>query len=124
MPRPDIKLDIRTTEKQVEKALREQGGLSRWDYPKDHHFEWYVLHGINTLQDALDFCELLDRERKQSDPHYGHLGCHKARGIRSWLQGKRGEFWTADPERIRAAMAPHRRTCCGCHETCSFAPKN
>lgn len=80
-------------------------------YPIDQHWEKYVLTHVHTMADAQAFMKALGGER-----------CAKVRSMRYYFK-THAEFWTASPERIRAAIASNRRVGCSCHETGSFAPR-
>ena len=82
-------------------------GQEPWRYAKDHHFEKWCFEDINTIEDVLNFCILLDSESTTY--------CTKARSIRNRL----GVECYANNPKILLASA--RRVCCGCHETGSFS---
>lgn len=99
-------------------AMRGGGGRP---YPVDYHWRDVVLtDAITTLEDAELLLIQLDAEAKTCG--WGSPTCTKARIIRQYLHGERGEFWRESPERIRSTFASNRRVCCGCHQTGSFHP--
>ena len=117
MRKPDIEFPIDTPVKEVERVLTEHhayvGGKL---YPVDDDFEYYVLRSINSVQEALEFCDRLDRE---STEFWGRPSvCTKARVARSWFSGETRTTWEKYP---RAPLGHARRTHCICHEVGSFA---
>jgi hypothetical protein len=111
---------------ETERALVGAGVLGRGTWPdgarfyyaKDNHFADYTLAAIQTEADAEAFLKAVDLAAKRRS-HGG--GCAKVREARAWMS--RGFCdWKDDPAwRWRSALSSTRRTCCGCHETGSYA---
>ena len=74
------RLNSRVSVAEFERILQKNGILRKEyifvrDYAKDHHFAHYCYGDINSLEDALAFCDELDATEE-----YGK--CSKAREIR------------------------------------------
>lgn len=117
-----LHLNIRSTVEEVEDAFRKAGLWEAYHYAKDEHFE-FVLREINTLKKAQDFIKQLNKERMDLEKNGRGWGngktytCQKTWGLESWLKKK---FWQKK-DYICVPFSVHRRTCCGCHESGSFA---
>lgn len=81
-------------------------------YPRDYHFERWVLNDINGPEDVLKLCEDLNVDAREK----GYDRCAKAAYILEWHPR-----WSGDVKRCRVNVARQRRVCCGCHETGSYA---
>lgn len=100
----------------TEQGVRLKPSIGGDPYPVDWHYEMFVLDSINTLEDALAFCDRLDAE---CNAHKANkTGCTKANQIRSWLHD---EKWYRTPERIRAAISANRTVTCWSHARYCFA---
>jgi len=106
---------------EADKLLRTAGYMRDWEYLKDRDFAKFIYLDINSLEDLEAFLVKLDKDNEEhTKPGPFRWGCSKAKGIRSYLTGNNRAFWTGSVERLRLAMAPNRRICCGCHEVGSF----
>ena len=98
--------------------LQADGGAG---YAVDRHFEIYVLAGVGAIEDAERLLAALDAGARRRGA-WSSSECAKAHAARSWLDGDRGAFWRASPDRIRTVLARARRVHCGCHCAGSFQP--
>jgi hypothetical protein len=115
-----LALHLRSSESEVNNAMHE-AGAGDWEYAKDKEFEQFVLKDIKTIHQFRAFVKMLNADRWAMDGLQPNkfFTCQK-----TWqLKGKRmrdfSEGWTP-----KMALAMARRTCCGCHETGSFALSN
>jgi hypothetical protein len=120
LPRFPARVDVQT----LERALKQAYLMAEWDYVKDNHFAEFAYAEITTAEQAFAFADQLDAHNKRINKPPFDTGCTKARGIRYWLTGPTKHTWTKDPHGVRLALAHNRRTCCGCHETGSYAPRD
>lgn len=92
-------------------AAMKADGFASYDYPKDRHFEAYVLRDITSNKQLRALVRTLKADAKTISPGWAGF-CSKTYSIN--LQEK-------NPDMILMQLAMARRTCCGCHETGSFA---
>ncbi len=125
MPLPSLVIPgvhSRIGEKEFNIFLRAFGVLPNydWSYSKDHHWQWYNFHDINSVEDALRFADENDAHCRALGGMTKDWGCAKNYQIREWLAKP---FWRESVSRIRVVLSCSRRTCCACHETCSYKPR-
>ena len=109
----------------TERALKAARILSpqRWSYAKDSDFARYPLARLTTMAEVEAFLAELD---KAAARHGGIIGrCSKAHVARAAITRQAQapwKFWEGrEAEHAVLALSSARRTCCGCHETGSFA---
>lgn len=109
----------------TETALKAAGVLrpSDWSYAKDAEFARFPLACLTTMDDVDAFLAALDKAAGRT----WRGECSKARSARASLAyyreryGDRAFPWESEAARAVDVLSRARRTCCGCHETGSFA---
>lgn len=107
------KLHFRSTEAEVNQAMQ-KAGAPNYRYAKDAEFRDFVLRDIQTVEQAEAFIGLLN-----ADCHargYKH-DCQKTWALKN-LAKKVKKYKYLTPASF---LSSARRTCCSCHELCSFA---
>lgn len=107
-------IDTFSSESELTKALKDSGHF-RYDseYPKDWHFKRFVLlPALSSMDDVQALLDRLDGGVKDR--------CHKAYSARYSMAAIHSGISDIDWAIICLGRA--RRTCCSCHELCSFKP--
>lgn len=104
-------IPLQASVKEIESELRKRLNWAPYEYLQDHHFQHHVAIQLATVEEALEFADLLEAECDH--------GCTKARQIRQYLTGKRAEFW-CEGTRFRSVIAHVRRIHCWSHESGSY----
>ena len=117
-------ISIYATTEEIEKALRKSGALHPWDYLKDRHF----LNSVEPLTvQSLEDVDMVVAKLNQDFAQYQKTnslltGCQKVYTFQQSMAYKRTEQ-ISELSWAMSSLARARRTCCGCHETGSFAPR-
>jgi hypothetical protein len=116
-----MKINSRSSVKDIETALKETGVLPNydWAYAKDQDHQ-RAYDDLTTPEEVEKFLAALDQDNKELTKPPFQWGCTKARLIRQYLQKP---FWIMNMARMKAAISHNRRVCCSCHETGSFAKR-
>lgn len=115
-----IKADARSGIQAFTAALRDSGVHLRGidgGYPRDKDFESYGFSFLETEEQALAFIEDL----RESGCTKGHSA--KMRYDNHTESGALVRMGMSRLDIAIMALSSARRTCCGCHETGSFAPR-
>jgi hypothetical protein len=105
-------IPLQASVKEIEEELRDRFRWPSYEYLQDHHFQHHVATQLTTVDEALEFADLLEAECAH--------GCAKARQIKHYLvTGENAEFWS-EGIRFRSVIAFVRRTHCWSHEAGSY----
>ena len=102
---------LQASVKEIESELRERFRWPPYEYLQDHHFEHHVAIQLATVEEALEFADLLEAECNH---------CTKGWQIKQCLtNGEHAEFWR-EGMRFQCVVAFVRRTHCWSHEAGSY----
>lgn len=120
--RPEINcLHLRSSVKEIEKAVRSTGLVQSWWYLNDDGFEKLILKDIVSIHQVRAFVAILNADRYTMEGNKEY-GCQKVGSLLAHLKaeqkGKEPFIWLK-PSWFLASV---RRIHCSCHEVGSFKP--